>query len=129
MHKISQMEKVIPSFQYELLILTLEPKTLNEEKETGQTDGVGPSKTNNRKELAYLKGGRDRSQKEVGGMKYVAEYSLEQLEFVLQEVNSPDYGSATTKIGKQIQIEDHITQEIQEDKIGSTSELQQQEKI
>jgi hypothetical protein len=33
-------------------------------------------------------------------MKYVAEYSLEQLEFVLQEVNSPDYGSATTKIGK-----------------------------
>jgi hypothetical protein len=29
------MEKVIPSFQYELLILTLEPKTLNEEKETG----------------------------------------------------------------------------------------------
>jgi hypothetical protein len=27
------MEKVIPSFQYELIILILEPKTLDEEKE------------------------------------------------------------------------------------------------
>jgi hypothetical protein len=33
MHKIFQMEKVIPSFQYELIILILEPKTLDEEKE------------------------------------------------------------------------------------------------
>jgi hypothetical protein len=27
MHKISQMEKVIPSFQYESLVLTPKPKT------------------------------------------------------------------------------------------------------
>jgi hypothetical protein len=40
MHKIFQMEKVIPSFQYELLILTPKPKTLDEEKERGQTDGA-----------------------------------------------------------------------------------------
>jgi hypothetical protein len=35
MHKISQIEKVIPSFQYELLVLTPEPKTSNEEKKEG----------------------------------------------------------------------------------------------
>jgi hypothetical protein len=30
------MEKVIPSFQYELLILTPKPKTLDEEKKKGK---------------------------------------------------------------------------------------------
>jgi hypothetical protein len=35
MHKISQIEKVISSFQYELLVLTPEPKTSNEEKKEG----------------------------------------------------------------------------------------------
>jgi len=29
------MEKVIPSFQYELLVLILEPKTLDKEEERG----------------------------------------------------------------------------------------------
>jgi hypothetical protein len=32
-HKISQMEKVIPLFRYEPLVLTLESETLDEEKE------------------------------------------------------------------------------------------------
>jgi len=35
MHTIFQMEKVIPSFQYEPLVLILKPKTSNEEKERG----------------------------------------------------------------------------------------------
>ncbi len=48
MHKISQMENVIPLFQYEPLVLTLESETSDEEEERGQIDGAGPSqkKTN-----------------------------------------------------------------------------------
>jgi len=42
MHRIFQMEKVIPSFQYEPLVLTLELETSYEEEERGNTDGVGP---------------------------------------------------------------------------------------
>jgi hypothetical protein len=34
-HKISQMEKVIPSFQYEPLVLTPEPETSYEERDRG----------------------------------------------------------------------------------------------
>jgi hypothetical protein len=43
MHKISRMEKVIPLFQYEPLVLTPKSKTLDEEEEREQIDGVGPS--------------------------------------------------------------------------------------
>jgi hypothetical protein len=39
------MEKVMPSFEYEPLILFLEPKTSNEEENKGNTDGAGPSDT------------------------------------------------------------------------------------
>jgi hypothetical protein len=65
------MEKVIPSFQYELLIRTPKPKTLDEEKERRQIDGAGPSERTIEQELVDLRGGRDRFQKEDGGMKYV----------------------------------------------------------
>jgi hypothetical protein len=44
-HSISQMEKVIPSFQYELFILIPKPKTSDEEEERRNTNGVGPSNT------------------------------------------------------------------------------------
>jgi hypothetical protein len=33
MHKISYMEKVMPSFEYEPFVLSQEPKTSNEEEE------------------------------------------------------------------------------------------------
>jgi hypothetical protein len=35
MHKISQMEKVIPSLQYEIFVLTPKPETLDEEENKG----------------------------------------------------------------------------------------------
>jgi hypothetical protein len=35
MHKISQMEKVIPSLQYEHLVLIPKPETLDEEENKG----------------------------------------------------------------------------------------------
>jgi hypothetical protein len=49
-HKIFQMEKVIPSFQYEPLVLTPKPKTSDEEEYKGHIDGVGPSETRTPKE-------------------------------------------------------------------------------
>jgi hypothetical protein len=56
------MEKVIPLFQYEPLVLTPKPKTSNEEEERRQINGVGPSKTRTvEEELADLRGGRDSS--------------------------------------------------------------------
>jgi hypothetical protein len=42
---IFQMEKGMPSFEYETLILSLELETSDEEKDRGDTDGVGPSST------------------------------------------------------------------------------------
>ncbi len=59
-HKIFQMKKVIPSFQYEPLVLILEPKTLYEEKEKRQINGARPSETRIvEDELVDLRGGRN----------------------------------------------------------------------
>jgi hypothetical protein len=67
------MEKVIPFFQYEPLVLNLESKTLDEEEEKGQTDNVGPSKTRTiKEEPGDFKGGRDSSQKEARGIQNVS---------------------------------------------------------
>jgi hypothetical protein len=72
-HIISQMEKVISSFQYEPLVLTPKPKTSNEEKERGKINGARPSNTRTEKEeLANFRGGKDSPQKEVGGMTYAS---------------------------------------------------------
>jgi hypothetical protein len=42
-HMISQMEKLMPSFEYEPLILSPKPETSNEEKDKGDTNGARPS--------------------------------------------------------------------------------------
>jgi hypothetical protein len=39
------MEKVMPSFEYEPLVLSLEPETSNEEDKKGDTNGATPSST------------------------------------------------------------------------------------
>jgi hypothetical protein len=73
MHKISQIERVIPSFQYEPLILTPKPKTSNEEEKRGNTNGARPSKIRTEKEEpTCLRRGRDNFHKEVGGMIYAS---------------------------------------------------------
>ncbi len=62
MHKISQMEKVIPFFNYEPLILILESETLDEEEERGQTNDAKPSKIRTiEEELVNPNGGKDSS--------------------------------------------------------------------
>ncbi len=59
MHRISQMENDIPSFEYKPSILSLEPKTSNEEENKGNTDGAGLSSTRIKKEeLRDLRGGK-----------------------------------------------------------------------
>jgi hypothetical protein len=77
------MEKVIPSFQYEPLFLIPKLETSYEEEEKGNTNGVGPSGIRTEKEEpSNLRGGRDSSQREVGGMKCVLKKTLKPLEFV-----------------------------------------------
>jgi hypothetical protein len=44
-HKKIQMEKVMPSFEYEPLVLSPKLETSNEEENRGDTYGVGPSCT------------------------------------------------------------------------------------
>ncbi len=43
-HRIFQMEKVIPLYEYEPLVLFPEQKTSNEIKEKGDTNGASPCK-------------------------------------------------------------------------------------
>ncbi len=83
MHRISQMEKVIPSFQYEPLVLSLELETSNEEEDIGNIDGVGPLGTKKKKEEPRnLKGGKDNVQREVGGMTYASKQTPEPIESI-----------------------------------------------
>ncbi len=42
---ISQMDKFMPSFEYEPLVLSPQPETSNEEKDRGFTNGARPSNT------------------------------------------------------------------------------------
>ncbi len=59
------MEKVMPLFEYEALILSPEPKTLNEEEDKGDTYGIGPLGTRIVEESWNLKGGKDSLEREV----------------------------------------------------------------
>ncbi len=72
------MEKVVSSFQYEPLILIPELETLDEEEERGNTNGVRPSGIITEEgEPTNLIGRKDSPQREVGGMTFVSEQTLE----------------------------------------------------
>ncbi len=75
------MEKVMPSFEYEPLVLFPRPETSNEEENKGDTYGEGPLGTRFLKEPRYRRGGKDSLEKED------AEQTLKQEKHVLQEVN------------------------------------------
>jgi hypothetical protein len=68
MHKISHMEKVIPTFECEPLVFSLEPKTSYEEEDKGDTSSVGPlgTRTTN-EEPRDLKGGKESLNREAIG--------------------------------------------------------------
>jgi hypothetical protein len=57
-------EKIMPLFEYEPLILFLKPKTLNEEEDRRDTNGVGPLGTKVAKEPSYVRGGKDSPERE-----------------------------------------------------------------
>ncbi len=54
----------MPSFEYEPLVLSLKPKTLDEGENRGDTDGARPSSIGFLKELRDLKGGHDNPEME-----------------------------------------------------------------
>ncbi len=64
-HKISQMEKVMPSFEYEPLVLSLKPQTLDDEEDRGDTYGASSSRIRVVEELGDLIGGKDSLDREV----------------------------------------------------------------
>ncbi len=80
-----------------------------------------------KEEPTYPGGGRDSSHKKTRGMKTISKQSLEPLKFVPQEVNSQEYVYVTIEIGEWMKIEEHKIEEVQEDQIDPTLELQQQE--
>jgi hypothetical protein len=59
------MEKVMPSFEYEPLVLSLKPKTLDDEEDRGDTYGASSSRIRVVEELGDLIGGKDSLDREV----------------------------------------------------------------
>jgi hypothetical protein len=62
---IFQMENVMPPFEYEPLVLSLELETLDEEEGKGDTYVVGPLAMRVAEEPGDLKGGKDSLEREV----------------------------------------------------------------
>jgi hypothetical protein len=71
------MEKVLPWFEYEPLVLFPEPKTSDGEEDKRDIDGVGPLGTKVVEQLRDLKGGNDSPERKA------IEQILEQVKFVL----------------------------------------------
>jgi hypothetical protein len=62
------MEKVMPTFEYEPLVLSLEPETSNEEEERRDINGARPLGIKTlEEELGDLKGGKESPYKEAAG--------------------------------------------------------------
>jgi hypothetical protein len=71
------MEKIMPSFEYEPLVLSLELETSYEEEDKGNIDGVRPLSIRTKKEKpANLRQRKHSPQSEVGGMTYTSEQTL-----------------------------------------------------
>jgi len=64
-HKIFEMEKIMPSFEYEPLVLSPKPETSNEEENRRDIDGAGPSSIKITEELRNLIGGKKSLEREV----------------------------------------------------------------
>ncbi len=63
----------MPTFEYEPLVLFLEPKTSNEEEDKGDIGGVGPLGTRTAEEEPVdLRGGKESSNKEVVSKTYAS---------------------------------------------------------
>jgi hypothetical protein len=92
-----------------------------EEEDIRDIDEAWPSGIRVVEEPRDLRGGKDSPEREA------VEQILEQVKFVLQEVNSQEYVSTATKIGEQIQLEESIIQQDQQGQIKHVSKLQQRD--
>ncbi len=108
----------MPLFENEPLVQFPKPETSNEEEYRGDIDGARTSGTKIVEQPRDLRRGKDSPKREA------IEQTLEQVKFVLQEVNFQEYAFATTKIGERIEPEQHIIHEDQQDHIELVSELQ-----
>ncbi len=79
----------MPLFEYEPLILSPKLEILNVEEDKRDTNGARPLKTKVVEWSRDLKGRKDSPEREV------VEQTLEQVEFVLQDLNSQDNASTT----------------------------------
>ncbi len=95
---ITQMEILMPSLEYEYLVLSLEPKTSNEEEDKRDTNGARPSGTKIVEQSRDLKGGKDSLEREV------VEQILQQVEFVLHEVSFQEYALQPQKQGNRYNL-------------------------
>jgi hypothetical protein len=64
-HMIFWMERIMPSFEYEPLVLFPKPNIINEKKDRGDTNGVGLSSTKVVEWLGDLRRGKDNPKREV----------------------------------------------------------------
>jgi len=78
-HMIFQMEKSMPSFEYESLVLFPELKISDEEEDKGDIDGVGTSDTRVVEELGDLKRRKDSFKREA------IKQTLEPVKSILQK--------------------------------------------
>jgi hypothetical protein len=83
-------KKVMPLFEYEPLVLFLEPETSNDEEDERDIDGARPSCTRVAKKPRDLIKTKDSLEKEV------TKHTLEQIKFVLKEVSFKEYAFTTT---------------------------------
>jgi hypothetical protein len=98
---IFQMEKVMPTFECEPLVLFPELEILDEEEDRGDIGVAGPSTIRTpEEELGDLRRGKESPNSEVVGKTYASEQILEPIEFVVQDVNSQKYAYVATKMGE-----------------------------
>jgi hypothetical protein len=95
------MEKIMPTFECEPLVLFLKPETLDEEKDRRDTNGVGPSTTRTlEEERGNFRGGKESFNMKAIGKTYASKHILEPIEFVVHDVSFQKYAYATTKMGE-----------------------------
>ncbi len=72
------------AFEYEPLVFSLEPKTLDEKKDKGDTSGAGPSNTRTiEEELGDLRGGKESPNRVAAIKTYALEQILERNESIV----------------------------------------------
>jgi hypothetical protein len=85
--KYLKWKKIMPTFEYEPLVCSVERETSDKEEHIEDTGGVGPSSTRITEEERWdLRGGKESLNGKVVGGTYALEQILEPFFFVVQDV-------------------------------------------